>query len=1128
MKRKSLLFRCLTLASFFSFSMVVNAQNFKTSPLFQSGMILQYGVEVPIWGTDTANAVVKVECNENFSTESVADENGNWKVIFPSSKYGGPYEMKFYVNGEVAKTYKDVYFGDVFYCSGQSNMELEVRQCNDYEAVKAAATDNTIRQMKIAKGVAYEPSDELPTVTWRPATPANVGNFSAAAYFFALELRKIGPISNDIPIGIINNSYGGARIEAWMSKEMLGYNEQDVVLAAGEDERQPTKIFNKMVNPLIGLPFKAMLWYQAESNCDSEDDARLYSQQFTKMITSYRELWGIGDFPVIWVQLPNYISEVRTTKDNVFNPSGTPQKSDAWVIMREEQSKCLSLLNNSAQIVTLDAGLAGNIHPTDKQTIGKRLAFAVRSLVYNKEINCPCKSNLSPTVKDYVVNEDGSVTISFTNEYNLVCQEYVKTDDYKIVATPLETNEIKWFSVLTKSGTLKYAKAVLADNKVTVSCDEPFTAIRYAWDRCPGGLNLYSESSEEGVFLPIGPFYIDLQPAEFGITEFTSSEGKNVDEKPITVEGGTFVTFSWKTGGDAKVYLNDGLVDANASAKFLMTKDCEYTLKVVDKANSEHVVQQSIAFHVVPPKPRIKLNSVSGVLANPGDEMEIETNATAPGGFHVTKVELFLGDENIATLTEVPFTYKWTAVEALGEYKFSGVVYNDNDDFTQSDTITVVVTDKKKVRFEAEKAILVDSDAGGSAATSDANCSGGKYMALHDFVTLTFKNIYAPEAGDYPVYIQYMCNFEAPKRQSISVNGVSMGEIEFTSEDWDTYKMTLPLQQGMNTITIGASWKWMSFDYIDILGVEERALGELSADLGNFASPGEQFKINVNATVPEGKSLEKIELYQKNIEEPIAEFTALSSVYEWQVPDTEGEYTFFVRVYVDGEYTQSDDFNVVVTNLTKARFEAEDAILVGSGGVVNDKSCSNGKYLDVTEFETITFNNIIAPKAGTYDMFVGYMCNYQAPKGQDLIVNGKQIETMMFESAIWSVYTTQIPLKEGENTVQIKASWKWMSFDYIDILGVTKKEEGTAVPTVKVVSSTMQSYSVASSISVTFETDAKFVSLEVVDMNGHTVAKANVSGESGSYTFPQALRPGVYAVKMTAGNDVVVQQVLVK
>ena len=277
--------------------------------------------------------------------------------------------MKFYINDEVAMTMTDVYFGEVFYCSGQSNMELEVRQCNDFNAVKATANDETIRQMKVSKGVAYEPSDELPTVSWKPATAANVGSFSAAAYFCVLELKKLDAYK-DIPFGILNNSYGGARVEAWMSKEMLGYDEQDVVLASGEEERQPTKIFNKMVNPLIGLPFKAMLWYQAESNCDSENDAKLYSQQFSKMITSYRELWGIGNFPVIWVQLPNYISEVRTTKDNVFNPSGTPQKSDAWIIMREEQTKCLSLLDNSAQIITLDAGLAGNIHPTDKQTIG--------------------------------------------------------------------------------------------------------------------------------------------------------------------------------------------------------------------------------------------------------------------------------------------------------------------------------------------------------------------------------------------------------------------------------------------------------------------------------------------------------------------------------------------------------------------------------------------------------------------------------------------------------------------------------------------------------------------------------------------------------------------------------------
>lgn len=1122
MKNKRLYFLAsLMLAVMLCSSFLVQAQTFKTSSIFQSGMVLQRDVEVPIWGTAAAGSVVKVVWNGIESSSATADENGSWKVVFPATKYGGPYDMTFYVDDAVAATYDRVYFGEVFYCSGQSNMELEVRSCNDFDEVKAAANDTAICQMKVSKGVSYELADELPSTSWRPATKNYVGIFSAAAYFFVKELKKLDAYK-DIPMGILNVSYGGARVEAWMSKEMLGYDEQDVVLAQGEDERQPTMIFNKMVNPLIGIPFKAMLWYQAESNCDGNDDAMIYSQQFNKMITSYREMWGIGDFPVIWVQLPNYISEVRTTKDNEFIPTATPQGTQSWVTMRDEQTKSLSVLKNSAEIITIDAGLAGNIHPTDKQTIGARLALAARQLVYGESIN-----GYSPRMSGYVVNEDGSVTISFDNiGEGLVCQEYVKTDDSKIVATPLSTNEITWFSVVTESGALKYASAVLQDNKVTVSCDEAFTAIRYAWDRCPGGLNLYAKVGD--LYLPADPFYLDLQPADFGIVSFTSSAGVNEGEEPITVEGGTFVTFSWKTGGDALVYLNEELVDANTSAKFLMTEDCEYVLKVVDKADPTHIVQSKIAFHVIPPLPKIKLNSVSGILANPGDEMDIETNATAPGGFEVTKVDLFLGDEKIATLTDVPFTYTWTAAESLGEYKLSGIVYNNNGDSTISDTLTLVVTDKKKVRFEAENAVLVDSDEGGSAALTDETCSNGSYMALHDFVTLTFKNIYAPEAGDYPVYIQYMCNFEAPKRQSISVNGVSQGEIEFTSEDWATYKMTLPLQQGMNTITIGASWKWMSFDYIDILGVEERALGELSSEEGNFASPGSSYTINVKTSMPEGKTLEKIELYLKGEETPIAEFTELSSNYKWTVPEKTGEYTFYARVYVDGEYTQSDDFVVTVTALSRARFEAEDAVLVGSGGVVSDQSCSNGKYLDVTEFETVTFDNVIAPEDGTYEIFVGYMCNYQAPKGQDLVVNGKQIETMMFTSAIWSVYTTQIPLKKGENTVQIKASWKWMSFDYIDILGVTKGEP-TAIQSVPETSSTMEVFgNEQSSISVVYETSARIVAFDVLDMNGRLVAKASTAGDNGMFTFNSPLRPGVYVVKMTADDEVLVQQVIVK
>ena len=803
-KKSFIVFVCFVLAGVCNLSF---AQSLTVNSVFQSGMVLQYGVDVPIWGTAEADAVVKVECNEKFSTESVADENGKWKVIFPSTNYGGPYEMKFYVNNEVAQTMTDVYFGEVFYCSGQSNMELEVQSCNDYLAVKDAANDETIRQMKMQKGTATEPSDVPSSISWKPATRATVGGFSAAAYFFVLEMKKLDAYK-DIPFGILNVSYGGARIEAWMSKEMLGYDSYDITLAQGEKERQPTLIFNKMVNPIIGVPFKAMLWYQAESNCDSEADAIVYNEQFNNMINSYRTLWN-NNFPVIWVQLPNYKSETRTEIDN--KPTSL-QKSDSWITMREQQTKSLSQLSNSAEIIIIDAGLAGNIHPTDKQTVGTRLALAARKLIYNEDI-----AGYSPMYKSHSKNDDGSVTISFDNiGEGLTLYQYEKTSDNKLEGKTVDGNSVTWFSVVTPTG-LKQANAVLDNNTVTVSYDGEFSAIRYAWDRCPGGMNLYAKSGD--VYLPAAPFYIDVEASQFGIQEFTTTKG----DGNVTAEGGNFVTFTWKTGGNVTAYLNDIEVDPNTSAKIMLSETKDYTLKIVDNEDVSKTDSKTIHFTVTPAKPTIKLSSKAGLLANPSDVMEIVSNANAPGGFAVKKVDFYLNESLLESVTKAPFTITWTAPETIGDYEFYGIVTNNNDDenynTTKSEKLVITVTNVGKTRFEAENAVLKDKSGGTSSIMEDAQCSNGKYYDLNDFNYLQFNDIWAPEDGEYQVCLAYKTPY-GYKEEGLYANTKNLGMFAFEeTHEWEILKFTAPFKKGENTFIIKASWTWIQFDYIEILGV---------------------------------------------------------------------------------------------------------------------------------------------------------------------------------------------------------------------------------------------------------------------------------------------------------------------
>ncbi len=817
---------------FMGFAASASAQNFKTNALFQSGMVLQRDVVVPVWGTADKGTVITAEWNNVKSSAATADENGKWKIEFPATNYGGPFDMNFYANGDVVATYKDVYFGEVFYCSGQSNMELQVSSCNDFDAVRAEADDETIRQMKVQKGVSTELSEDLPATSWTPATSAYVGEFSAAAYFCVKELKKQDAFK-DIPFGILNVSYGGARIEAWMSKEMLGYDSGDIRLAAGENERQPTLIYNKMVNPLIGIPFKAMLWYQAESNCDNENDAKVYCEQFNNMINSYRTLWN-NDFPVVWVQLPNYKSETRTEIDN--KPSNAIA-SDPWVIMRDQQTKSLDLLTNSAQIVTIDAGLAGNIHPTDKQTIGTRLAMAVEKLVYGNGLD----GAYSPRPLDYVKNEDGSVTIRFAIAGKvgqlLKMYEYKKTADGKLEGVSIESDSVSWFQIVDVNGKSSIAKATRIDEshvKVEKS-DADIATIYYAWNRCPGGMNLYMSVPTCDSYLPVVPFKLDVQPSEFGIKSFNSTKGTG----EITAEGGSFVTFSWQTGGNVKAYLNDVLVDPNSSAKVMLSETKDYTLRIVSVANPEKVESQTIHFTVVPAKPTIKLASKTGLLVNPGDVVELVSNAAAPGGFSVEKVEYYLNDALCETVTKSPYTYSWVAPSTVGEYTFYGIVYNNNEDdnfkSTKSENLVITVTNAPKTRYEAEDAVVKGGN--GCSIKSDDFCSGGKYYDLQIFKQLVFSGINAPADGDYQICIAYLTNYtnaddEKPwKEQYLYANSTSLGSIQYNyTSDWAVYKTVVPLKKGENTITIKNNWGWMSFDYIEILGVTKTAIEDVQSE----------------------------------------------------------------------------------------------------------------------------------------------------------------------------------------------------------------------------------------------------------------------------------------------------------
>ena len=546
-------FLFLVLCLIYPFNNTIHAQ-LEVPGIFSNGTVLQRNIAIPVWGKAAANSSVSVTL-AGISSETTADANGDWYVELSSREAGGPYALTI-ESGDDQVSISSVYIGDVWLASGQSNMELEVNSADSASAVVAAANDPKIRQFKIPKGLADEPSDELPSGSaWTPATSSYVGNFTAVGYFFARELRK----HYDVPIGIINSSYGGSRIETWMSDEMLGYDESDTTLANGESERQPTVAYNKMIYPILKYAIKGIIWYQGESNGDSMEDALAYGELFKTHIQGWRELWGNEELPFIWVQLPNY----GVAYDE-------PQSWDAWPQLRAGQSSALSL-PYTGEAVTIDVG-GTDIHPKYKQPVGYRLSLIARKLVYGEDIVYS-----GPRYKSNRLREDGKIEIN----YNYLGSGLMAQDS--------DGGEVYGFAVEDDNGNLEWADAVIDGDQVLVWNDdipEP-GIVRYAWEYNPADVNLYNE---EG--LPAAPFLDYVNPG-FKIAKFEAASE--------VIEEGRSTTLTWLVFGASSIMLDGEPVDSSGSKVVTPDSTTIFTLIAENRENTEEKDTANVTVIVLDP-----------------------------------------------------------------------------------------------------------------------------------------------------------------------------------------------------------------------------------------------------------------------------------------------------------------------------------------------------------------------------------------------------------------------------------------------------------------------------------------------------------------------------------------------
>jgi sialate O-acetylesterase len=376
--------------------------------MLSSHMVLQRDRPIHLWGWADPGEQVTASLH-GASASAKADGLGHWNIYLPPEQAGGPYQVT--IAGANTIILDDVMIGDVWFASGQSNMELPLMGfpgsavvTNGEEEIRNA-THPDIRLLHIPEKATPYPQQDQPA-SWTLCTPETAASFSAAAYFFGREIAQ----REHVTVGLIDSTWGGTPGEAWISMDTIGsdaalmpvfkqwaresdddvdyprivaeYKREDAAAVAAHqpapdhpwrpdtlESWEPAWLYNGMISPAINFPIKGVIWYQGEANTSPIERAPMYQRIFPALITDWRKHWQEGNFPFLFVQISSY----------------TASPIEDWAIVREAQRRTLSLAN-TGMAVTIDIGNPTNVHPADKQDVGHRLALTARALAYGEQI----------------------------------------------------------------------------------------------------------------------------------------------------------------------------------------------------------------------------------------------------------------------------------------------------------------------------------------------------------------------------------------------------------------------------------------------------------------------------------------------------------------------------------------------------------------------------------------------------------------------------------------------------------------------------------------------------------------------------------------------------------------------
>ncbi len=461
----------------------------RPNALFSDNAVLQRDKAVPVWGTADPNEAVTVTFNGQAKT-ATAGADGAWMVNLDPLKAGGPFEMT--LAGKNTVTLKDVLVGEVWICSGQSNMEMGLPMLGNPAEIAGANFPN-IRLYTVRRNASLSPQT-LPARTWKPTTPETISaegtwtGFSAAAYYFGREIhQKLG-----VPVGLIESAWGGTYAEPWTSRAALAGAPEFQALVNGPLPKSvgattPGALYNGMIAPLLPYAMRGVIWYQGESNALLYERAIQYRQLMPLLIADWRKNWGGQDFPFLFVQIAPY-------RDMV------PE-------IREAQFLTLKKSPNTALVVTTDAGDANDIHPKQKQPVGERLALAARALAYGEKIE------YSGPLYDSMQVAGNRATVNFSH-----------------IGSGLDAKDgpLKGFTIAGEDKKFVPAMAVIQGKTVVLSSDavaKP-VAVRYGWATVPD-VNLINK---EG--LPASPFRTDTEATDRIPTALALAVGAAVIPSP--------------------------------------------------------------------------------------------------------------------------------------------------------------------------------------------------------------------------------------------------------------------------------------------------------------------------------------------------------------------------------------------------------------------------------------------------------------------------------------------------------------------------------------------------------------------------------------------------------------------